>query len=81
MQALINTANKGEVNGGESGDNEINPSNLSTLKKSTKAGYLTFRDVNRGGSNTKMGVKALKSSDYLILDTKKGFNYLWHAFT
>ena len=58
----INAANKDEVGGSESGGNEINLSNPSPLKKSTKAGYLTFGGIKNGGGNIKKVFKPLKAS-------------------
>ena len=56
-------------------------------KKSTKAGYLTFkgakkgsRNLNNSGGNNKKGVKATRGSNYLTLGAKKAFNLLRHAF-
>ena len=43
-------------------------------------GYLTSGDAKRDGGNTKKGVKAAKSSDYLTSDAKKTVNHLQHAF-
>ena len=86
LQSSIDAANENKVD--ESGSNETNLSNISALKKSTKAWYLTFRDTKKGGDNpkrgacnTKKGVKAAKGSNYLTPDAKKAFNYLWYAFT
>ena len=41
-------ANKDEVGGSESGGNETNLSNPSTLKKSIQADYLTFKVTKKG---------------------------------
>ena len=72
----------------EIGSNKTNPSNLSASKKSTKAGYLTFKSANKGNNNpeksnanTKKCVNAAKSLDYLTPDAKKAFNHLRHIFT
>ena len=88
LQSLIDAANKDEIGGGESSGNKANLSNLCILKRSTGAGYLTFESAKKGGDNpkkdggnTKKDVKAAKGFHYLIPDTKKVFNYLWHAFT
>ena len=75
----INVAEENEVD--ESSDNGTNLSNSFASIRSTKAGYLTSKGVKRGGGNTKKGVKAAKSSDYLTPATKKAFNHLRHAFT
>ena len=84
---MIDAVNEDEVGGSKSDGNEKNPSNLSTSKKSTGAGYLTSngtkKDGNnpkRGGGNIKKGIKVAKSSNYLIPSTKKTFNLLQHAF-
>ena len=57
-------------------------------KKSTEAGYLNFESAEKGhdnpkkgGGNTKKGVEASKSFNYLISDTKKAFDHLRHVFT
>ena len=77
-----------EVGESESGGNKMNLSNLSSSKKSIRAGYLTSKGIKkggnnpkRGGGNTKKGVKVTRGSDYLIPDIKKVFNHLQHAFT
>ena len=79
-------ADKDEVS--KSSSNETNLLNLSASKKSTRAGYLTSKDVKKGGNNpkksggnTKKGIKAAKRSNYLIPGAKKPFNLLRHAFT
>ena len=76
---LIDVADKNEV--GESGGDRTNLSNLSTLTKSTGAGYLTSRGAKRDGGNTKKGVEAARGSDYLTSAAKKAFNHLRHTFT
>ena len=53
LQSLIDAADEDEVGGGESGGNETNLSKLSTSKKSTKAGYLTFKGTKKGSDNLK----------------------------
>ena len=58
----------------------MNLSNLSTSKKSTRADYLTSKDTQKSVGNTKKGIKASKSSNYLTLNTKKDFNLLAHTF-
>ena len=87
LQSSIDMAEKNEVGGGESDGNETNLSNPSASKKSTKAEYLTSGGAKKGGNNPKMGggntkkgVEAARSSDYLTLDAKKAFNHLRHAF-
>ena len=88
LKLLINAVDEDEVCGGESGSNKINLSNLSALKKSTKAGYLTSRSAKKGGnnpkksgSNIKKDIKAPKSFNYLTPNTKKAFNHLQYMFT
>ena len=77
----MNAADEDEVGNGESGGNEMNLLNLSTSKRSTRAGYLTSGGAKRGGGNTKKGVKATKGYNYLIPSAKKTFNHLQHMFT
>ena len=79
LQLLVDMANKDEVGGSESSSNETNLSNLSMLKKSTKTGFLISKSAKRGGGNTKNGVKANRSSDYLIPNAKRAFNHLRHT--
>ena len=86
LQSLIDATNKNK--GDESGHNETNLSNPSTSKRSTKAGYLTFKGIKKGsgnpktgGGNTKNGIKAAKTFDYLTLNAKKAFNHLQYVFT
>ena len=50
--------------------------------------YLTSKDAKKGGNNSEKGgnnikkvVKAVRCSNYLTLDAKKGFNHIWHIFT
>ena len=74
-------ADKNKVGDSESSGNEINLSNLSALKKSTRAGYLTSGGAKKGSGNSKKGVKAARGPNYLNLAVKKVFNYLRHAFT
>ena len=62
-------SDKNEV--GENDDNETNLSNPSASTKFTKAGYLTSGGAKRGGGNTKKGVEAAKSFDYLTPAIKK----------
>ena len=87
LQSLIDAADNNEVVGYRDSGNEANLSNLSTPKKFIKAAYLTFKGAKKGGgnrnndnSNTKKGVKAAKSFNYLILSTKKAFHLLRHMF-
>ena len=75
----IDVADEDEV--GESSSNKTNLSNPSALRRSTKAGYLTSRGAKKGSGNTKKGVKAVRSSDYLTSAAKKAFNYLYHTLT
>ena len=81
LQSLINAADEYEIDGVESVRDEMNLSNSFVSKKSTDVGYLTSGGAKKGGGNTKKGVKANKSSDYLTLDAKKAFNHLRYAFT
>ena len=88
LQSSIDAADEDEIGRNESNGNKINLSNPSASKKSTGAGYLTFKgtkkgdgNTNSGGGNSKKSVKATKISDYLTLNTKKSFNHLQHAFT
>ena len=78
---MINTADKDEVGGNESGDNKTNLLNPFMSKKSTGAGNLTFKSAKKGGGNTKKCVKAARGSDYLSPDAKKTFNHLRYMFT
>ena len=85
-QLLIDAGNKDEV--GKSGGNKTNLSNPSISKRSTGADYLIFKGIKKGGNNLKRGggntkncIKAAKGFNYLILDPKKAFNHLQHAFT
>ena len=80
LQLLIDMADKNEVGRGKSDGNETNLSNLSVSKRFTGASYLTSGGTKKGGGNTKKGVKATKSSNYLILDANKAYNHLQHAF-
>ena len=73
----INVVDEDEV--GESGGNETNLSNLSTLIRFTRGGYSTSGGAKKGGNNTKKDVEAARNFDYLIPATKKAFNHLWHA--
>ena len=84
-KSLIDAADKDEVD--ENGGNKTNLSNPFALKKSTGADYLTSKDIKKVGnnpkkddSNTKKGVKAVKSSNYLVTNAKKAFNHLRHIF-
>ena len=85
---MIDAANEDEVDGGASGGNKTNLSNLFTLKKSIEADYFSYKGAAKGGDNlkrgignTKKGVKAARGSNYLIPGAKKVFNHLRHAFT
>ena len=78
---MIDTTDKNKVGRGKNSRNETNLSNPSSSKKSTGAGYLTYRGSKKSGGNTKKGVKAARDSDYLISDAKNAFNYLRHTFT
>ena len=73
-----NVADEDEVN--KIGSNRTNLSNLSASTRPTKASYLTFGGAKKGSGNTKKGVEAAKSFDYLTPATKKAFNHLRHAF-
>ena len=86
-QLSIYVTDKNKVGGGENGGNETNLSNQSALKRSTRAGYLTFGNAETGGNNYKNGSgntkkdgKAARSSDYLTPNAKKTFNHLRNAF-
>ena len=81
LQLLIDLAIEDEFGESKNIGNKTNLSNLSTSKKSTKVGYLTFEGAEKGGGNIAKGVEASKSSNYLILDVKKTFNLLWQVFT
>ena len=88
LQLLIDATNEDKVGGSESSGTKTNLSSPSTSKNSTGASNLTSEGTKkggnnsqRGGGNTKTGVKAAGGFDYLTLDAKKAFNYLWHAFT
>ena len=83
LQLSIDTANKNEIGGGESGGNKTNLLNPFALKKSTGVGYLTSGGAKKGGDNPKRGggniqkgVKAARDSNYLISNAKKTFNHL-----
>ena len=87
LQLSLDVAGDDKFDRGEGGGNKINLSNLFASKKSTKAGYLIFKSAkkrggnpNNGGGNIKKNVEANRSSDYLTLDTKKAFNFLYHTF-
>ena len=76
LQLLIDAADEKEVCGSDS--NETNLLNSSLSKKSIGTDYLTFESAKKGGGNSKKGsgntkkdVKAVKGSNYLILDAKK----------
>ena len=80
---MINAPDEDEVGGNEINSNKTNLSNQSILKKSTGTSYLTFESAKKssdnpkkGGSNSKKDVKAIRGSNYLILDAKKTFNHL-----
>ena len=75
----INVADEDEF--GKSNCNRTNLTNPLALIRSTKAGYLTSENTKKGNGNTKKGVKANKSSNYLTSAAKKAFYHLWHAFT
>ena len=77
----INVVDEDEFGDSESGGNETDLSNLSTLKISIKAGYLTSEGAKKGGGNTKKGVKAARGPNYLNPAAKKAFNYWRHVFT
>ena len=65
----------------ESNGNRTNLSNPFVSTRFTGVGSLTFGGATKGGGNTKKGVKAARSFDYLISAAKKAFNHLRHAFT
>lgn len=46
-------------------------------RKSTGASYLTFK----GNVNAKKDNKNTRNFEYLTLDAKQAFRYLWQAFT
>ena len=81
LQSSIDAANKDEIGRSKIGGNKINLSNPSVSKRFIGAGYLTSKGTKRGDGNTKKGVQAAQGSNYLTLDAKKAFNYLWHMFT
>ena len=81
LQSLIDRADEDEIGENKSGCNKTNLSNLFTSKKSTRAGYLIFKSVKKGGCNIKKYVKDARGSNYLIPDAKKAFNVLRHMLT
>ena len=76
---LIDITNENEI--GESDGNETNLSNQSASTTSIGAGDLTSKGAKRDSGNTKKGVKAARSFDYLTSAAKKAFNPLRNTFT
>ena len=81
LQSLIDAADEHEIDKSKSVGNNTNLLNPSVSKKSTKAGYLTFKGAKKGGGNPKKGVKAVTDSNYPTPSTKKAFNFLQYVFT
>ena len=76
-----------DVGGGKTGGNKTNLLNSSSSKKSIKTGYLISKNAKKSGGNskngngnTKKGVKAARSFNYLTLGTPKAFNLSQYAF-